>query len=636
MRRRSSGTDQHATAADRPANDASCCTPTFDLDALEALCNLPAETATAEALRLALEACRKLRGIDVDSAARYRTLLDAVPDAVTLQDETGRILDANAAAAAIYGRSLDELKRMTVHDLNPDLPPDHIRNVLAERSLGQAFSVETSNRRADGSRFPVEVHSNAFMDGERRLIIAVARDISARVAAQNDLRVAAEHLRHQAATDRLTGLLTRDSMLERIDLAVRDAPPGHGAAVLYIDLDRFKVLNDLLGHAAGDALLAGAAQRLRECADGMAECARFGNDEFVLLIARTEDYRDAQSLARRIMRAFGATFRHAGEEFAMTVSIGIARFPEHGGNATQLVRHADVAMFDAKRRGRNTWQSFDQQLAHGLGLRLHIESQLRLALDNGELRLHYQPQVALDDQHIIGVEALLRWNSRQLGELAPNAFVGHAENSGEIVRIGAWVLHESCRQLRAWRDAGLSMPRMSVNVSFRQLLSGTLCQSVQSALGEFDLSGDTLELEITERLLIEDAADIMDAFATLKGMGVALTIDDFGEGYSSLNYLRRLPIDGIKISHTFMRGIPTHPAENAICEAIVRIAHSFGLEVIAEGVENEAQRRFLLKLGTPSAQGFLFSRPLPGADIPAFAERWEQAHAPAARAAQGA
>jgi EAL domain-containing protein (putative c-di-GMP-specific phosphodiesterase class I) len=336
------------------------------------------------------------------------------------------------------------------------------------------------------------------------------------------------------------------------------------------------------------------------------------------------------------MQAFGATFQHAGEEFALTVSVGIARFPEHGGDAEHLVRSADAAMFDAKRRGRNTWQSFDQQLAHGMGLRLQIESQLRLALDNHELRLHYQPQVSLVDQRIIGVEALLRWNNRQLGELMPDEFVDHAENSGEIVRIGAWVLREACRQLREWRDSGVPVPRMAVNVSFRQLLSGTLCQSVESALREFGLPGDALELEMTERLLIEDAADTMETFATLKALGLALTIDDFGEGYSSLNYLRRLPIDGIKISHTFMRGIPMQPAENAICEAIVRIAHSFGLEVVAEGVENEAQRRFLLKLGTPSAQGFLFSRPLPGADIPAFAERWEQAHAPAARAAQGA
>jgi diguanylate cyclase (GGDEF)-like protein/PAS domain S-box-containing protein len=628
MRRRSSGNGDDATTPGRVARERECLPPT-DLDDLESVLDMPAaEAPTVDALRRAIDACRMLREIGTDSAARYRTLLDAVPDAVTLHDDSGRIIDANAAATGIYGYTLDELTRMDVHDLNPDLPHDHMLHVLRTYRLGQPFSVETVNRRADGSRFPVEVRSNAFMDGDRRLVIAVARDISARVTAEHELRSSAEHLRHQAAIDSLTGLANRDSMLRQISAAVREATAGHGPAVLYVDLDRFKVLNDMLGHAAGDELLTSAALRLRDCAEGTAECARFGNDEFVLLMRRTSDYRDAQTLAQRIMQAFGATFQHAGEEFALTVSVGIARFPEHGGDAEHLVRSADAAMFDAKRRGRNTWQSFDQQLAHGMGLRLQIESQLRLALDNHELRLHYQPQVSLVDQRIIGVEALLRWNNRQLGELMPDEFVDHAENSGEIVRIGAWVLREACRQLREWRDSGVPVPRMAVNVSFRQLLSGTLCQSVESALREFGLPGDALELEMTERLLIEDAADTMETFATLKALGLALTIDDFGEGYSSLNYLRRLPIDGIKISHTFMRGIPMQPAENAICEAIVRIANSFGLQVVAEGVETEAQRKFLLKLGTPSAQGFLFSRPLSADVLPAFARNWQQRHMP--------
>jgi diguanylate cyclase (GGDEF)-like protein/PAS domain S-box-containing protein len=553
---------------------------------------------------------------------RYRILLDAVPDAVTVHDEAGNIVDANAAAVRTYGYPLPTLRGMNVRDLNPNLPPDHMQAVVHSHEAEHTFSVISANLRADGSRFPVEVHSNVFLDDGQPRILAVARDISERVQAERELRIAAQRLRHQARIDTLTGLPNRGTILGEIEHAIEHAPENAGPAVLYIDMDRFKVLNDMLGHAAGDRLLRASAERLRVCCDGIAECGRYDNDEFVVLLPRDDDRTQARKLARQIIQAFDTPFDLDGDAFVLTTSIGMAHYPEHGDTPEQLIRHADAAMYEAKHRGRHTMRSYDQVLATHSDARRQIESQLRLALDQGELRLAFQPKISLREQRIIGAEALLRWHSSQFGEVSPVDFIPHAENSGEIVRIGAWVVHEACRQLRAWRDQGLELGHVAVNVSFRQLLSGTFCECVRTALRTHNLPGEALELEMTERILIDEAPDTLETFKTLKQMGVTLTIDDFGEGYSSFNYLRRLPIDSVKISHTFMQGIPTQPADTAICEAIVRIADSLHLNVVAEGVETEAQKQFLQRIGTADAQGFLFSHPLPAGQIPEFIRQW--------------
>lgn len=628
MRTRSPGITSGPVTPGREAQGAEHAPATHDQDQLG-----HSDEARAQPFAIAsrvMDAYRLLRSRGGDQKSRYRTLLDAVPDAVTLHDERGRILDANTAAIAVYGYTAEQLRHLDVNDLNPDLPRNYMRQVMRTCRPGQAFFVETVNCRADGSRFPVEVHSNAFRDGDRWLVLAVARDVTARAEVERKLRVSAEALKHQATIDKLTGLPNRDCIIKRIDHAVRNAADRNGAAVLYVDIDRFKVINDLLGHAAGDRLLRSAAHRLRECARDTAEVARYGNDEFIVLIECTTDNQQACKLADRIIQAFATSFRHADEEFALTLSIGIAQYPQHGVTTRRLLHHADAAMYDAKRRGRNTWQAFNQELARDLSLRLRIESQLRLALENHELRLEYQPQISLVDNSIIGVEALLRWHNHSLGELMPEQFVQHAENSGEIVRIGAWIIHEACRQLREWLDAGLVIARVAVNVSFRQLLSGNLCASVRQALDEYDLPGAALELEMTERTLIDDAPDIMEVFAGLKRLGVTLSIDDFGEGYSSLNYLRQLPIDGIKISHTFMHRVTEQGTESTICQALVQIGKTLGLDVVAEGVETEEQHAFLLDLGAPSAQGFLYSRPLAVSELPAFVKHWRQRHPPAA------
>jgi EAL domain-containing protein (putative c-di-GMP-specific phosphodiesterase class I) len=309
---------------------------------------------------------------------------------------------------------------------------------------------------------------------------------------------------------------------------------------------------------------------------------------------------------------------HDGEEFSITASVGVAHYPDDGTTVHQLLQSADAAMNESKRRGRNTWQAFNPTLARQMSDRLLIETQLRKALQNDEFQLVYQPQVDLATGHMHSAEALLRWTNRMLGPMRPDLFVPHAESTGDIVRIGAWVIRESCRQLRAWQDSGLQLQRIAVNVSFRQFLSEDFQDHVLGALDAAGLPGSALELELTERVLIEDAADTLQTLRKLKEHGVMVSIDDFGEGYSALSYLRRLPIDAIKISHGFMRGIPQSSTDAVLCRSIIQIAQSLGLKVIGEGVENEAQRRFLFDQGADLAQGYLFAQPLTADALAAY------------------
>jgi EAL domain-containing protein (putative c-di-GMP-specific phosphodiesterase class I) len=268
-------------------------------------------------------------------------------------------------------------------------------------------------------------------------------------------------------------------------------------------------------------------------------------------------------------------------------------------------------MYDAKRRGRSTWQRYSPRLARRAQDHPQVEAQLRRALDNEEFHLVYQPVVALADGRVLGAEALIRWRHRTLGELLPDQFIPQAETTGDIVRIGAWVVREACRQMHAWREAGLPLGYVAVNVSYRQFLGEELPQIVEATLGEHRLPGDALELEVTERVLIEDAPDIWASFDALRALGVALVIDDFGEGYSALNYLRRLPIQGLKLSRSFLEGVPGNASDVAICQAVAGIARSLELTVVAEGIETEAQRAFLVHLGVSQGQGFLFAPGLP-------------------------
>jgi diguanylate cyclase (GGDEF)-like protein/PAS domain S-box-containing protein len=479
---------------------------------------------------------------------------------------------------------------------------------------GGSFDLELQYLRSDHHACWVRVIGEAdTADPGTSRIVGTLQDITERKHAEETLRV-------QARTDPLTGLLNRDAILVELDLRMQD--PAHAAvAVLYIDLDRFKVINDVLGHAAGDELLASAAQRISAAVAGEGLVARFGGDEFLVMCNLADDPQRPERIAGAILHALNDSFRFDNEEFTITASIGIARAPGDGERPQSLIQNADAAMYDSKRRSRNAWQAFTPALAQTQADRLWMETHLRRAADNGEFHLVYQPQVDLLSGRVVAAEALIRWQNHLLGELRPDRFISHAETTGDIVRIGGWVLREACRQVAAWRDAGLGIVRVAVNVSYRQFVGEDLAEAVQRILDEFDLPGAALELEFTERVLIEDAPDTLRTFADLREMGVVLTIDDFGEGYSALNYLRRLPIHGLKLSQLFVEGVPTNHSDVAVCQAVVGIARSLGLGLVAEGVESEAQRQFLLRLGVPIAQGFLFA---PGLKPDEFARRLEQ------------
>jgi len=836
------------------------------LDLLQELIARPGTSAAARnTLAEAIDVLRDQEHAALAIATRHRAFIEAIPDAVTLHDEHGDVVDANAAACRLYGHPRSALLTLNLLDLSPALPPDHIAHVIESCQSDETFSIETTIRRGDGRDFPVEVHSNVFLDGSERRVLNVARGISHWQRTANALRdaeqryrlmlhsmdkgvvvrdasgrlvygnpaayrmfqvsesqlghleregfpgwryfdalggtieqcdlpsmralssgqaieselicfwlphlshplwlaatavplfragddapyqvvstftdvtelkrtrdllertqaighiggyelilasnelfwtdemyrlfdlpadkpisferamnlleprsrervqldlgevrrgVSSPHeyeivtalgrrrwisvesrpvwrgdtiysitgmchdisarkllereLRRKAVTDPVTGLPNRENILEELNRQIIATRDRIGPALLYVDLDRFKVINDILGAAAGDRLLASAAHRLQECLPEGAHCGRFAGDEFLVVLPRSLREAEPGEIAETINARFRRAFEYGGEEFVITASVGIARFPEGGTTVQQLLHHADAAMSEAKHRGRSTWQAFSHSIARRLENSIAIESQLRNALANRELRLVYQPQVELQHGRVVAIEALLRWDHPQRGELHPLAFVQHAESTGDIVAIGAWVIDEACRQLRAWRDDGLPLQRIAVNVSYRQLLSESFLDTVLSALRRHDLPGAALELEMIERMLIEDTPDTMQMFKELRDAGVTITIDDFGEGYSALNYLRRLPVDGFKISYDFMRRIPTSAADTAICEAIIRVGHGLGLSMVAEGVETEDQRRFLLQQGMRLGQGHLFSPALGAEALAAF------------------
>ncbi|HLT44412.1 MAG TPA: EAL domain-containing protein, partial [Luteimonas sp.] len=444
-------------------------------------------------------------------------------DALYMTDEARRILGDRPVQA------IADLLDALVHEDRARLE-QALRRAADERS---PLDLEVQGSHADGSPLWLRIIGEPEASrSEGTSITGTVQDITERMHERETLRV-------RARTDPLTGLLNRDAMLYELQTRLRE-PAHDGIAVLYIDLDRFKMVNDVLGHSAGDELLDAAARRISRAAGTEGLVARFGGDEFLVACNIRDDAARPERIADAILDAFSESFRFGKEEFAITASIGIARAPRDGDRPQALIQNADAAMYESKRRIRNGRQEFSPELAQSQENRLRMETQLRRAADNDEFRLVYQPQVDLRDGSTIAAEALIRWQNHQLGEMRPDHFIGHAESTGDIVRIGGWVLREACRQVAGWRDAGHGIIRVAVNVSYRQFLVEDLAGAVREALEEHALPGSALELEFTERVLIEDAPDTLRTFAALRELGVMLTIDDFGEGYSALNYLRRL------------------------------------------------------------------------------------------------
>ena len=457
----------------------------------------------------------------------------------------------------------------------------------------------------DGSERWLRTKGDALLDleGEPIKVLFVTEDVSRRKDTDARVRFLAHH-------DLLTGLPNRTLFQDRLQQALASAKRMQSrVALLFIDLDRFKEVNDSYGHRAGDVLLQTVAARLRGCVRETDTVCRHAGDEYLIVLSALRDPAEAALVAAKVLSTFEEPFVLEGHEVAMSASVGISVYPDDGQTMDDLIRHADSAMYHAKKGGRNRFEFFRSDLAAPIAERLFLANQLRRAIEGNELRLHFQPQLLIRDNHMIAAEALVRWEHPEHGLLYPENFVALAEESDIIHLLGEWVLDAACAQIKAWLQAGLSVAPISINVSMIQFQRASLAQSVGAALARHGIPSSHLEIEITENAIIQDAREAARTLDQLHEMGVRLAIDDFGTGYSSLNYLKRFPIDKLKIDNSFIEDLPGDLNDSAIVQAIINLAKSLRMVVVAEGVETRGQLEFLRAIGCEAYQGYLGARP---------------------------
>ncbi len=494
----------------------------------------------------------------------------------------------------------------------------------AQARAAASDEIEYRFRHADGSYHWIHdryrlVGGESGQPAER---IGACTDITARKTAEEAARAREERIRYLAYHDALTDLPNRSLLLDRLSQALAQAErDGTEVAVLYMDLDRFKIVNDTLGHPVGDALLRAVAERLRSVLREGDTIARLGGDEFVILLPRISAASDVARVAAKALGMLATPFVVSGHELHTSSSLGVSLYPKDGADPEILLKHADTALYHAKDRGRNQYQFFDERMNAQIQGRLALENGLRRAIERKEFVLHYQPQIDLRTHAVTGVEALIRWQHPERGMVPPAEFIPIAEETGLINEIGEWVLWTACRQAREWEEAGLPAVRMAVNLSLRQLRREDLTARVQAVLQETGLAPQRLELEITESSLMVDPEQIIETLHELREIGIQLAMDDLGTGYSSLSYLKRLPIDRLKIDRCFVRDLPENPDDVAIVQAILAMARQLEIHVVAEGVETSTQGRFLREQRCEEAQGYAFSRPLPAAACADFLAR---------------
>ncbi len=527
-----------------------------------------------------------------------------VTEAKACADGHLKVVYANSAVQRLTGWKPDELVGSTVR-----------RFYGAESEVEPAPVLETVNYRKDGSSFWVEITWRPISDeaGEVTHWVSVRRDISERKQAEASLEYVAHY-------DVLTGLPNRVFLSERLMQAVNEARRDHClAALLYVDLDFFKNVNDTLGHFEGDSLLRAVALRLRAgCVREGDTLCRCGADEFGLLVERVESVEECAVRAQGILDSFGAPFSLDGRDLYVTASIGISLYPHDAATADDLIRCADTAMYQAKDNGRNGFEFYESHMHARSVERLALENDLRRALERHEFVLHYQPILAADTLRVTGAEALVRWRHPSRGLVPPDQFIPAAEETGLIVALGDWVLRNACAQSAQWAQRQGRELRIAVNLSARQLRQGNLNDSVARALSDSNLPARLLDLEITESAFMKDLDAASEIFVALRATGVHVSVDDFGTGYSSLGYLRSLPIDSIKIDRSFVSGLSNDPYDQAIARTIVTLAHAIGVVAIAEGVETQEQLSVLRSLQCDQVQGFLFSRPVEAASFECF------------------
>lgn len=567
----------------------------------------------------AVSALGSVRDITVLREAEKRLHLstkvfDNSGEGILITDAEVRIIAVNRAFTDMTDFSEAELLGQNPRIFSSGLHgPDFYRDMWEVINRSGRWQGEIWDLHKNGQAYPKLLSINAVRDevGELTNYIAISTDISERKNAEKSIHMLAYY-------DVLTSLpnrsLLHDRMEQMLAAAHRDKQKF---ALMFLDLDRFKYVNDSMGHAAGDRLLQTVARRLLECVREGDTVSRIGGDEFIVLLRET-DGEGAARVAEKILGALAVTYDIEGVEISTCASVGISIYPDHATDIDTLVKNADVAMYHAKGEGRNNFQFFAPEMHAHANRLFSMEKDMRLALENNEFSLHYQPQVDLISGKVCGAEALLRWNHPEKGNISPAEFIPVAEETGQIIPIGEWVLRTACAQLAEWRQQGMPTFRIAVNLSVRQLRQPNLAQMVAAVLEEMRLHPGDLELELTEGIMMGDTQPAMAFLAQMHELGVRLSIDDFGTGFSSLNYLRKLPLDKLKIDKSFVRDVETNESDAAIVRSIIGLGHRLKLRVIAEGVETQEQLDFLRVRGCDEIQGYFFSHPLPAEKFARF------------------
>jgi diguanylate cyclase (GGDEF)-like protein/PAS domain S-box-containing protein len=557
-----------------------------------------------------------------ESERLHRYLVNTSPDIIYILDQDGHFTFINERVETLLGYDQNELVGKHYSILVHQKDIEVARYVFNERRVGDRASRnvelrlkckdDSTQRFFDTRTLPIELSSMGIYQNENSPkkktylgTYGVARDITER-------KMAEETINFQAYHDLLTNLPNRALLRDRLSLAITQAKREEEMlAVMFLDLDRFKNINDSLGHVIGDELLQQVSTRLKSCIREGDTLARFGGDEFTLLLPKiARGNEDVSKIAEKINEVLKEPFMIDNNELYVSASIGISIYPRDGTNMDSLIKHADIAMYHVKDSGKNNYRFYSTDMTTPYFQNLSLETGIRKALDKDEFHLMYQPQINIKTGEIVGVEALLRWNHPEHGQITPAEFIPFAEETGMIVEIGHWVLRSACAELKRWRDAGLPEIRMSINMSARQLAEKTVVKHIASLLRDYGLPGHCLEIEITENTIMSDMDSVVHKLKELSKRGIYIAIDDFGTGYSSLSYLHKLPIQTLKIDRAFIKEVNMKHAGNSIINTIVAMAKGLNLNVIAEGVETQQQLDYLQEIDCSEAQGFLFGKPL--------------------------
>ena len=546
-------------------------------------------------------------------------IIDNAGEGIVVLDGELRYVLWNRFMEEMTGLEAKEVIGKSAMDLFPHVREQNVDELLRRALAGETmaspdvhYAVPQTGREGWTSAV-YRPHFDA--DGKVVGLIGLVRDITERKTAE-------QQIEYQAYHDALTGLANRRLFQEHLSLALALAQRRHAlVAVLFLDLDHFKVINDSLGHSIGDALLRQVSNRLRGCVREGDTVARVGGDEFTIVLQEIARPDDAATVAKKVLRSIAEPIEVNGHKLYVTTSIGVTVYPQDGEDAETLLKTADAAMYRAKGEGRNTYQMATPDLSRTTQERMALESGLHQAMETGEFVVYYQPQIDLETMQLVGMEALLRWNHPERGLITPVDFIGLAEERGMILVIGDWVLREACREAKRFHDRGLKHLRVSVNISARQFRDEALLWTVESALSEAGLDPRALELEITESVAMEDVQLTMVTLSELRKSGVSIAIDDFGTGHSSLSYLKRFPIDALKIDKSFVADLPDGFEDSAIVASVIQLANGLGIRVVAEGVETAEQIEFLREHACREVQGYYFSYAVPPAEIAKLLEK---------------